>query len=83
MNLNKVISSLLVVSLLSSSFSINAFATSAGSSAGEQETGTSNATTNYGNGSWDVQANTGFRFTVIDGSTRKVSNFVCFFYWKK
>lgn len=50
MSLKKIISSILVVSLFSSSFSINAFATNSGSSAGEQDTGTGNATTNYGNG---------------------------------
>lgn len=78
MNLKKILSSLLAITLCISSplTSLTSLAggISGGSSAGQGDGGIGDATSSSGNGTWQIPRNTGFRFTVVDASGNPVSN---------
>lgn len=75
MNLKKILSSLLAITLcISSPLTSLAGGISGGSSAGQGDGAIGDATSSSGNGTWKIPSNTGFRFTIVDASGNPVSN---------
>lgn len=75
MNLKKILSSLLAITLcISSPLTSLAGGISGGSSAGQGDGNIGDATSSSGNGTWKLPSGTGFRFTVVDANGNPVSN---------
>lgn len=73
MNMKRCLSGLLALMMLLST-QLTSFAAGSGSSAGQGNTGNGGATSSVGNGTWNTTANTGFRFTIVNGEGDPVSH---------